>query len=90
MSGMKKQNGKFTVTEVGTLIEAMRTEFKPILEDIPHIKSKLDATFEQVGKNTEEIQINRHLINRVLAELKSKVDRKEFETLEKRVASITG
>jgi len=118
-----KKADKFSVTEVGTLIESMRREFRPILEDIPSIKAKLDSTYEQVGKNTEgieflrllvtkntkEIRLNRDLItkntegihlikyslnkhgellNRILEELKSKVDRKDFELLEKKVATL--
>jgi len=102
---MKKRakKDKLSTSEVGALIEAMRAEFKPILEDIPSIKTKLDSTFEQVGKNTEgiellrllvtknteEIRLNRDLINRILLELKSKVDHKDFKILEKKVASIT-
>jgi len=64
MKKQAKKNGKFTVTEVGTLIEAMRRELRPILEDIPSIKAKLDSTFEQVGKNTEEIQLIKHILSK--------------------------
>lgn len=78
-----KKDNKFSSTKVGVLIEAMKQEFKPILEDIPSIKAKLDSTYEQVGRNTE-------LLNRVLLELKSKVARKDFELLEKKVASLAG
>ena len=92
-----KKDNKFRTTEVGVLIEAIRAEFKPVLEAIPGMQNKLDSIFEQVGKNTEKIEENRRLItrnedliNRVLEELKSKVDRKDFELLEKKVASLTG
>src|SRR3989338_1649156 len=71
---MKKRvnkNDKFTVTEVGTLIEAMRREFKPILEDIPSIKTKLDSVFEQVGKNTEDTQLIKHILSNHGEEIKS-------------------
>ena len=102
MKKRSKKSNRFSLTEVGALIEAMRAEFKPILEDIPSIRSKLDSTYEQVGKNTEgiehlrllvtknteEIKENRRLINRILEELKPKVDRKDFELLEKKVASL--
>jgi len=114
MSLMKKRpkkTDKFSLTEVGTLIEAMRAEFKPILEDIPSIKAKLDSTFEQVGKNTEGIELLRFLVTKnaeeirrirdivtktpeeielIRQKLKSKVDRKDFELFEKKVASLTG
>jgi len=99
---VKKEN-KFRATEVGALIEALRSEIKPVLEAIPGMKEKLDSTFEQVCMNTEglavlktavknnaeKIEINRLLITRVLEELRSKVDRKDFDILEKKVASLT-
>ena len=134
---MKKED-KFSSTEVGALIEALRFEIKPVLEAIPDMQEKLDSIFEQVGVNTEKlvlletavkgnaekidrnaekidrnaekidrnaemieqnidkidgnaekIEINRVLVTRVLEELKSKVDRKDFEILEKKVASLT-
>ena len=89
MKKRTKKEDKFTGTEVGALIESLRAEIKPILEAIPGMKTKLDNIFEQVGKNTEKIEQNRQLITRVLEELKSKVDRKDFEILEKKVASLT-
>jgi len=103
MKKRPKKDDKFRSTEVGALLEAIKAEIKPILEDIPSIKNKLDGIFEQVGKNTEDIQLikftlkkhgellNGHseLLNRILEELKSKVSRSEFELLEKKVASLT-
>ncbi len=52
-----KKDNKFRATEVGALLEAIKAEIKPILEDIPSIKAKLDSTFEQVGKNTETLAL---------------------------------
>ena len=97
-----KKDDKFSSTEVGALIEALRSEIKPVLESIPDMQNKLDSIFEQVGKNTEKLgiletaakahtektELNRQLITRVLEELKSKVDRGVFEILEKKVASL--
>jgi len=57
MEKCPKKVDKFTGTEVGTLIEAIRSEFKPYLEIIPGIQEKLNATFEQAGKNTEDMQL---------------------------------
>jgi chromosome segregation ATPase len=158
---MKKRatNGKkFRNTEIGALFEALRSEFKPVLEVIPDMKEKLDGTFEQVCIHTEKfvvietaikaldtsvkaletavkaletavkgnterisalettvgsletavetldttvkehserisgletaVEKNRLLIMRILEELRSKVDREEFDILEKRVASL--
>jgi predicted nucleic acid-binding Zn-ribbon protein len=98
---MRKED-KFSSTEVGALIESLRSEIRPVLEAIPGIQNKLDSIFEQVGKNTEKlgvletvikshtekIDLNQKLIERVLEELKSKVDRKDFEILEKKVISL--
>lgn len=124
MKKRTKKNGKFSLTEVGVLIEAIRAEFRPYLEIIPGMQEKLNATFEQVGKNTEDIQLIKHILsnhsgeiksisgeikpisgeiksikgtlnehteilNRILEELKSKIDRKDFELLEKKVASLS-
>ena len=83
-----KTEDKFSSTEVGAIIEALRPEIKPVLEAIPDMQDKLDIIFEQVGENTEKIEVNRVLITRVLEELKSKVDRKDFEILEKKVTSL--
>ena len=44
---------------------------------------------EGIRANAEGIELNQQLITRVLEELKSKVDRKDFETLEKKVTSLT-
>jgi len=95
---------KYTVTEVGTLIEALRSEFKPVVEAIPDMQAKLKSISEQVGMNAEKIEENRFLImrnlehitkntgliDRILEERKSKVDRQDFEVLEKKVAAFTG
>lgn len=88
MKKRAKKNDKFSSTQVGTLIEALKSEIKPVIEAIPGMQKKLDSIFEQVGKNTEKIEANRVLITRVLEELKSKVDRRDFEILEKKVASL--
>ena len=60
ISAMKKQtkkNGNFTVTEVGALIEALRSEIRPALEVIPDMQKKLNSIFEQVGTNTEKLVV---------------------------------
>jgi len=41
----------------------MRRELRPILEDIPSIKAKLDSVFEQVGKNSEDIHLIKFTLN---------------------------
>ena len=86
---MKKED-KFSSTEVGALIESLKSEIKPVLEAIPDMQNKLDSIFEQVGKNTEKLGILEIAVKRVLEELKSKINRNDFEILEKKVASLTG
>ena len=85
----------FTATEVGALIDEFRSEFRVFGEDLRSVKKSLKAISEQVGRNTEKIEMNRllitrnqGLINTVLEKLKSKVDRTEFVALEKKVASL--
>ena len=55
MKKRSKENDGFSSTEVGALIEALRSEIKPVLEAIPDMQKKLDSIFEQVGINTEKI-----------------------------------
>jgi len=45
-----------------------------------------------MSKKVDKFTLKKHgeLLNHILEELKSKVNRKDFELLEKRVASITG
>jgi hypothetical protein len=68
MKKRPRKNDKFTVTEVGTLIEAMRSEFMPYLELLPVISKQLDRLLELL--------------------LKSNSACKDFELLEKKVASL--
>lgn len=84
-----KKEDKFSSTEVGALIEALRSEIQPVLEAIPDMQNKLDSIFEQVGKNTEKLGILEIAVKRILEELKSKVNRSDFEILEKKVTSLT-
>ena len=84
-----KKEDKFSSTEVGALIEALRSEIQPVLKAIPGMQNKLDSIFEQVGKNTEKLGILEIAVKRILEELKSKVNRSDFEILEKKVASLT-
>jgi len=84
-----KKDDKFSPTEVGALIEALRSEIKPVLEAIPDMQKKLDSIFEQVGKNTEKLVVLEIAVKRILEELKSKLNRSDFEILEKKVASLT-
>jgi len=51
-----------------------------------------DIIHGKMSKKVDKFTLKKHgeLLNHILEELKSKVNRKDFELLEKRVASITG
>lgn len=51
----KPTKESFTATEVGTLIEQFRGEFKTFGERQGSIAEKLDATYNQTARNTEDI-----------------------------------
>ena len=117
-----KERGKdnYTVTEVGTLIEEFRGEFKVFGEKLQVNTEKTDATFEQVGRQTEEITLLKVLVQKNTEDIsslktdvsslkiaikdiaskidrlvesienliKTKVDREEFQVLEKRISTL--
>ena len=77
------------VEKESVFVESLRSEIRPLLEQLPIIKEKADALYEQVVRNGEILDRIRSLITRVLEELKSTVDRTNFEILEKKVASLS-
>jgi chromosome segregation ATPase len=116
MKKRPKKDHKFSPTEVGALIEDLRSQFKVFGEGLKDMREKfdiLDAKLEALTgivnheakkselsrtdianlKNTvakindklADIEKDMHLIK---DNLTSKVDRKEFELLEKKVASL--
>ena len=57
MKKRARKDDKYTATEVGTLIEQIRSEFKVFGEGLKDLREKVDATHEQVIKNTEQITL---------------------------------
>ena len=53
----KKILDTFTATEVGTLIEELRSDFKIFTEDQKVMKSKIDMMFEELGRQKEDIHL---------------------------------
>ena len=99
---------KFTVTEVGTLIEELRSEFRIFGEDLISVKNDVGSLKEMVAENTEKIAVLEiaarnmatksdlailaakieKLIESIDKLIKTKTDREEFITLEKRVSAL--
>ena len=76
----KKNRGKdaYTVTEVGTLVDEFRKEFRVFGERQEGIIKKLDATYEQTGRNTEQITLLEIAVKEItskIAALAEKVDK---------------
>ena len=125
MKKQAKKNDKFTVTEVGALIEDFRSQFKVFGEGLNDLREKVDTLAGKVdtlagkvdtltgivnheAKKSDLYRIDIANLKMDVANLKttvsrieeqirlirdnlaSKVDRKDFELLEKKVASITG
>ncbi len=67
------------------LSEDFDSKTKVLGDGILGIQGQLDSIGEMVAKNTENIEIIKMDISFIKQELKHKVDRDEFEALEKRV-----
>jgi ribosomal protein S9 len=65
--------------------EDFKSQIKILAETTGGIQEQLIAIREMVAKNTEDIEIIKMDIQFIKQELKHKVDRDEFEALEKRV-----
>ena len=50
-----KKSDTFTATQVGVLVEELRSEFRVFGESQDLTNSKLDATMAMVARNTEDI-----------------------------------
>lgn len=81
---MKKNNRKekttFTAREVAVLIEELRGQFRIFGENLSAVKSKVEAIFEEQGRQKEEIFIIKTDINVIkteIKEIKARLDRVE-------------
>lgn len=66
-------------------IPKIKIKVDRIDERLERVEEKTDVTLGMVAKNTEDIVIIKSDISFIKHELKHKVDRDEFEALEKRV-----
>jgi len=73
--------------DLKTMTEGLATslELNEVKKDLKEIRKKGNATFEIVGEMKKDIEIIKSDISFIKQELKHKVDRDEFEALEKRV-----
>jgi hypothetical protein len=76
---------EFSASEVATLVEGLRSDFRVVAEVVTSHNDKLDAVMEMVAQNTEDIAIMKTDLSFIKQNLKRKVDIDEFEVLEKRV-----
>jgi len=103
MKKRAEKNDKFSSTEVGTLIEQLRSEFKVFGEGLKDLREKFDTLAGMVANHEEKSIWSRLEINaikerltkidgklaRIEDNLKSKADQKDLQTLEKKVTSLT-
>jgi septation ring formation regulator EzrA len=71
---MKKEKTDFTAREVGVLIEDLKSQFRTFGEDLSAVKQKVDAIFEEQGRQKETIFLIKADINAIktiLAEIKN-------------------
>lgn len=105
-----KKSDKFTVTEVGALIEDLRNQFKIFGEGLKDLRekfdtldTKLEALTGIVSHEAKKSDLSRidianlkNTVARIEEDIRlikdnlvSKADRKDFELLEKKVASLS-
>jgi len=73
---------------LGVVSEDFQSQVKVLAKTILEIQKQLIAIREMVAKNTDDIEIIKMDIQFIKQELKHKVDRDEFEALEKLVLLI--
>jgi hypothetical protein len=90
---------KITMTEFKTVIEDFKSEQKKISEYMLHLNNKMDNGFQEVQKElgylkgksdslSEQVALLHEGHTEIKSMLKQKVDRDEFDKLEKRVARL--
>lgn len=80
----KKSKSEFTATEVGALIEDLRSNFRVFGDKLKGLEDKLDSTMGMVAKNTEDItmlNINVMVIKSDLTKIKGKLAKIEEDIL---------
>ncbi len=109
MKKQAKKDNKFSPTEVGALIEDLRSQFKVFGEGLKDLREKVDTLAGKVdtltgivnheAKKSDLSRIDianlKNAVNRIEEQMRlirdnlaSKADHKDFEILEKKVASL--
>jgi flagellar capping protein FliD len=84
---LKEQRKEFQ-NYIGAISEDFKSEIKIVAETLSDLQKQLLAIREMVAKNTEDIEIMKIDIQFIKQDLKQKVDRDEFNFLEKRVLAL--
>ena len=79
-------HSKFDVFGEGLI--GVKDEFTGVKDELSEVRKKGDATFEEVGHLRVDMEFVKDELRLIRNELKEKVDRDEFKTLETRVAYI--
>lgn len=82
--GIESRLGK-KILHLGVKIESVEHNVALVAENQVGMKEKLDATFEMVGKLSEDITVVKDNVEFVKNSLKKKVDASEFAILERKV-----
>ena len=81
---LQEQRGEYQ-KYIGTISEDFQSQIKLIAESAEGMQKQLSAIRDMIARNTEDIAIIKTHIQFIKQELKHKIDRDEFEALEKRV-----
>jgi methyl-accepting chemotaxis protein len=77
----------YTPTEVGTLIDGFKSDFKLFGEKLDSMSVKLDATYEQTARNTEKIALLEAAVQSIASDLRILTQR--VDELTQRVDKLT-
>lgn len=89
---MKRKN-EFSATEVMALFESLRSDIRVVAESFTGLRSKIDALFEMVARNSEDIEmIKLHLqiVQRDIAQINTRdpEEKHEVEMIQKRLGLL--
>ena len=77
--------GGFLLDEFDKRLSIVAESFTGLRDSHQRLEKKVDATFEMTGKLSEDMIVVKDELGMIRNELKAKVDRDEFVSLEKRV-----
>lgn len=73
---------------IGVVSEEFQSQMKLVAESVGGVHQQLVALRDMVAKNTEDIEVMKMDLHIIKDDLKERVDRKEFKTLEHRLALV--